>query len=205
MAATQTQIDNLIKLLQQQKQQQHKRQQHQQQPAHLQQAGLPDQHYQHSQAQLQALQSFMQLAPLLQHCTQPQRQNLWSSQQQTGRRFFSGQALYDLSRMSNPDNEFFQHGTLTEEQRRKIAIEYNKEESERQVASQKEREKMIDSIKASIRDVIQEQHRNLTLCHKSPRLTRPVWIPCRVWQETPHIGVGAKKPKTIRIPGRSLN
>lgn len=39
-------------------------------------------------------------------------------------------------------------------------MEYNKEESERQAVSQKEQEKMIDSIKSSIRDVIVEQQRS---------------------------------------------
>lgn len=38
-------------------------------------------------------------------------------------------------------------------------MDYNKEESDRQAVSLKQQEKMIDSIKASIRDVILEQQR----------------------------------------------
>lgn len=154
MAVTQTQIDDLIKLLQQQQQQPQPLPQQQQPP-------LPQQQQYQSQAQLQALQSFMQLVPTLQHFTQPQTQHLWNpQQQQTGRGLFGGQAFYNPSGASNPGEKSFQNGNLTEEQRRKIAIEYNKEESERQAASQKEQEKMLDSIKASVRDVILEQQRS---------------------------------------------
>lgn len=150
MAVTQTQIDNLIKLLQQQPNLP------QPQPA------LPQhQQYQQSQAQLQALQSFMHLVPALQNITQPQAQHLWNPhQQQTGQGFFRGETMYNPSSSPNLGGKSVQYGTLTEEQRRKIAMEYNKEESERQAVSQKEQEKMIDSIKSSIRDVIVEQQRS---------------------------------------------
>lgn len=156
MAVTQTQIENLIKLLQQQPPL--PQEQHQQQPV------VPHhQQYQQSLAQLQALQGFMHLVPTLQNYTQPQAQHLWNPQQQqqhTGQGFYRGESMYKPSGSSNPGDKSFQYGTLTEEQRRKIAMEYNKEESERQAVSQKEQEKMIDSIKSSIRDVIVEQQRS---------------------------------------------
>lgn len=148
MAVTQTQIDNLIKILQQQ-----------QQP-NLPQPALPqNQPYQQSQAQLQALQSFMHLVPALQNFTQPQAQQQ-QQQQQTGQGFYRGETMYNPSGSPNLGGKSVQYGTMTEEQRRKIAMEYNKEESERQAISQKEQEKMIESIKSSIRDVLVEQQRS---------------------------------------------
>lgn len=38
-------------------------------------------------------------------------------------------------------------------------MQYNKEQSERQAASLKEQERMLDSIKSSIKDIILEQQR----------------------------------------------
>lgn len=127
MAVIHTQIDNLIKLLQQQQ----PTRVEQQQPGHLQQ--MPT---------LEALQSFMQIVPILQQFIQPHTQHPYNPQ---------------LSGTSTCGDTSVQYGTLTAEPKRKIAIEYNKEESERQVVSQREQEKMLDSIKASISDVMLEQ------------------------------------------------
>jgi len=149
VSVPQTQICNLIKLLQQQQQQQ------QQQP---QQPPLPQQQQQ-SQAHLHALQSLMQLTPTLQHMQHPWNP-LQQQQQQTGHGFFGGHSLYNPSGgASAPGDKQFQSGTLTEAQRRNIAIEYNKEESDRDAVSRKEQDRMLDSIKASIRDVMLEQQR----------------------------------------------
>lgn len=152
---TQTQIDNLIKLLQQ--------------PALsqlLQQPDLPQQQqYQplqaQLQAQLQALQNCMQLAPLCQQFTQPQTQHLWNQQQSGQGSLFGKQFSLNPSGVSTSGGDKpFQCGNLTEAQRRMIAMEYNKEESERQAAFQKEQDKMLDSIKAGVRDVILEHQRS---------------------------------------------
>lgn len=138
-----TQIDNLIKLLQQQLQQQ-------QVPSP--QSVLPQQQ---SQAQLQALQSFMSLIPTLQQLTQPHHP--WNNQLYLGEGTRGGQAKYNPNSVVNTSDTSFHHGTLSEEQKRLIAMEYNKQESERQAVSKKEQEMMIDSIKSSIRDVLLEQ------------------------------------------------
>ncbi|KAJ7995073.1 hypothetical protein DPEC_G00256140 [Dallia pectoralis] len=139
MSVTQTQIDNLIKLLQQQ--------------PHLHQ----QQHHLQTQAQLHPPQSFPQLAPLRQHFMQPPTPHLWNPQQQTEPGFYGGQAHNSPSGVMVPSDKSPQYAPLMEEQKRKIAIEYNKEESARQAASQKDQDRMLDSIKASIRDVMLEQ------------------------------------------------
>ena len=135
-----TQIDNLIKLLQQQQQQ-----------VLSPQSVIPQQH---SQAQLQALQSFMTLIPTLQQFTQPQQP--WNNQLYSGEVTRGGQAKYNQNSVANTSDTSFHNGTLSEEKKRLIAIEYNKQESERQAVSKKEQEMMIDSIKSSIRDVLLE-------------------------------------------------
>ena len=70
-------------------------------------------------------------------------------------------------------------------------MEYNKEESERQAASQKEQAKMIDSIKASIRDILEQ--RSSVLQEYSSNLSNM------------DICVCANKPRMIRIPEIYLN
>ncbi|KAE8277998.1 hypothetical protein D5F01_LYC23933 [Larimichthys crocea] len=136
---SQAQMDNLIKLLllQQQQLQQLQQQQHQQ-------------HRPHQQQQQQQQQQQRQLL-------QQQHQQ----RQQPGREFSQDQTLYNPSSVvSQPGVNTFSYGTLTEEQRRNIAMEFNKEESERQAISQKQQEKMVDLIKTSLRDILLEQQYN---------------------------------------------
>ena len=140
MAVTPTQIDNLIKLLQQQQQVLS--------PPSV----LPQQQ---SQAQLQALQSFMPSIPMLPQFTQSQHP--WNNQLYSGEGTRGGQVTYNPNSVVNNSDTLFHYGTLNDEQKRLIAMEYNKRECERQAVSRKEQEIMIDSIKSSIRDVMQEQ------------------------------------------------
>ncbi len=160
-------VDNLVKLLLQHLQQQ---QQQKQQVPLLPQHSLPQLplSQQQQQAQLQALPNIMQSVPMFQHFTQPQTQHVLSpqhqqqqqqQQQQAGPGIFLWPTPYYPNTVWNPEK--FQHGTLSESQRRMIAMEYNKEESERQTASQREQEKMLESIKTSMRDFIQEQQCSL--------------------------------------------
>ena len=143
MADNQAQIDNLIKILQQQ---QHLQREIQQQ-------------CQQKQEQLQALQRLAPLLPLPQQLMQP---HLWDPQYQTGQAIFGSHAsLYNPNVDSNRSERLFQYGALTEEQRRKIAMEYNNEQSEREATSLKEQEKMLESIRSSIRDAILEHQQSL--------------------------------------------
>lgn len=141
MALNQTQVDELLKLLPQQQHQQNQPQQNTQ------------------QAQLQALQNLMQLAPMFHWFSQPQKSYVSSPQHQR-----SGEGTFGSAHPTAPldrNERSFDCSTLSEEQKRRIAMEYNKEESERQAVSHRQQEKMLDSIKASIRDVMLEQQRGV--------------------------------------------
>ncbi|KAK2812517.1 hypothetical protein Q5P01_000017 [Channa striata] len=88
--------------------------------------------------------------------------------------------------------------TLTEEQKRDIALAYNKRESEKEEASRKKREEMIAMIKTSVGDMIKTGIRDAMLergygdaverdeqgdgvSRRSPEPTRN----CGTWRETP--------------------
>ncbi|KAK7915591.1 hypothetical protein WMY93_011352 [Mugilogobius chulae] len=154
MKAVQTQIETLINLLQQQQQQQ--------QPL------LPSpQHPPQHQQQLLQQTALHQLSPSLQQFTQPlhqhqpyqllQPQGQWNGAQfpQTAGHYFHNPS----NGLAHPDREWSPYfgQPLTVEQKRRIALEYNKEEAERCAATQKEHHQMLDSIKASIRDAFLEQ------------------------------------------------
>lgn len=134
MAATQAQMDELLKLLQKQ---QHP-QQHEAQPANLYAAHNP-----------------LQLSPFYLPYQQLQPQHPASFYRRDG-----SLGIPDINIgaqrpvFEKPAN---QQETLTAEQRREIAMAYNREEAEKQAVVQKQQEQMIESIKASIRDALKEQ------------------------------------------------
>lgn len=141
MTSQNTQLETLISLLQQQQQPQP------QQPQ-------PQQQYQQLQSQLNTLQT--QLIPILQKMTQSHDQEPWSG----GIQHREPMRASGYHNVINEASGSFRSDTLTEDQKRIIAMEYNKLEAERQAVAQKEHDRMLDAIKASIRDVISEQQRS---------------------------------------------
>lgn len=138
MAATQSQVDEILKLLQNQ----HRQQQPQQQ-----------QDMQH--AQLYAFHNQTQPNPVYlpyPAAVQPHNPTAFH-------RRYGDAGLPDANpKAAFPRSESpMDYDSLTQEQRRKIAMAYNREEAEKQAVAQKEQERMLESIKASIKDALKDQ------------------------------------------------
>ncbi|KAL3987817.1 NAD+ diphosphatase [Sarotherodon galilaeus] len=138
MAATQSQIDEILKLLQNQ----HRQQQPQQQDM--------------QQAQLYAFHNQMQPNPVyLPYPANVQPHNPTAFHQRHG---LAGQTdAHPRAPVPHCESQM-DYDSLTQEQRRKIAMAYNREEAEKQAIAQKEQERMLESIKASIKDALKEQN-----------------------------------------------
>lgn len=136
------------------------------------------------QAQLHNLQSLLPLASVLLGVQQQQQQQQQLQQQQQQQQqldFIAQNQQIPWNTLLGAPPPFYansnvlpqrhsehtpQYGHLTEEQKKAIALEYNMREAEKQAELQKREEKMLESIKASIRDAMTENHVEGT----SPRL-----------------------------------
>lgn len=139
MAATQSQVDEILKLLQ--------NQHRQQQP--------PQQQQDMQHAQLYAFHNQTQPNPVYlpyPAAVQPHNPTAFH-------RRYGDAGLPDANpKAAFPRSESpMDYDSLTQEQRRKIAMAYNREEAEKQAVAQKEQERMLESIKASIKDALKDQ------------------------------------------------
>ncbi|KAL4009148.1 hypothetical protein ACER0C_003000 [Sarotherodon galilaeus] len=137
MAVTQSQMDEILKLLQSQ----HRQQQPQQQDM------------QH--AQLYAFHNQTQPNPVyLPYPTAMQPHN-----PTVFHRRYGDAVLPDANPKpgGSRSESLTDYDSLTQEQRRKIVMAYNREEAEKQAVVQKEQERMLESIKATIKDALKDQ------------------------------------------------
>lgn len=132
MSVTQAQVDEILKLLQKQQPQQQD----------IQQTPL-------------CTLNHLQPSPMMYQWQTQRQPNDPSHHQRYGHTGFNG--VHPTSSYSGYGDSQLDYDNLTQEQRRKIALAYNKEQDEKQAALQKEHDRMLESIKASIRDAIKEQ------------------------------------------------
>lgn len=134
MAATQAQIEELLKLLQKQQQQPHQPQPY-------------DQHLYGAHGHTSP-QPFYLPYPHM--------------QLQNPAYFYQGNGLLGFpSSNTGTEKEVARPEPLTAEQRKEIAMVYNREEADRHAVAQKQQDQMMESIKASIRDALKD-HRTET-------------------------------------------
>lgn len=99
-----------------------------------------------------------ELLKLLQQQQQSQPLQLMSMMQQLLADPKQRDVARDAYGLPNVHHQQFDPSRLSKEQRRQIAMEYNREEDERRAATQQHYDKMLESLKSSIKDVIAEQH-----------------------------------------------
>lgn len=133
MAATQAQMEELLKLLQKQQPQQQ------------------DTQY----TNLYAAHPHTMPSPLYLPYPHLQPQNPASFYRKDGLLGFPGATVG--MQLPAVEKEANRYETLTAEQRREIAMAYNREEAEKQAVIQKQQERMIESITASIKDALKDQ------------------------------------------------